>query len=73
MQKDIYRNWRDLIRPKRLVVDKESLTPTYGKFFAEPLQFVDKIDWSFSLARQLLTCSKEHFDSAHNLVHATVF
>ena len=38
MQKDIYRNWRDLIRPKRLVVDKESLTPTYGKFFAEPLE-----------------------------------
>ena len=32
------RNWRDLIRPKNLLVDRDSLTPTYGKFFAEPLE-----------------------------------
>src|SRR3954462_9944880 len=32
------KNWRDLIRPRALDVDKESLTPTYGKFIARPLE-----------------------------------
>src|SRR5437870_286906 len=32
------RNWRDLIKPRRLEVDQDSLTPTYGKFVAEPLE-----------------------------------
>ncbi len=32
------RNWRDLIRPRKLEVDSESLTPTYGKFTCEPLE-----------------------------------
>jgi DNA-directed RNA polymerase subunit alpha len=32
------KNWRDLIKPKRLEVEKETLTPTYGKFIAEPLE-----------------------------------
>ncbi|HXJ37051.1 MAG TPA: DNA-directed RNA polymerase subunit alpha [Candidatus Eisenbacteria bacterium] len=31
-------NWRELIKPKRLEVDDKSLTPTYGKFFAEPFE-----------------------------------
>lgn len=34
----ISRNWRDLIRPKLLEVDRETLTPTYGKFSCEPLE-----------------------------------
>jgi len=34
----ISRNWRDLIRPKVLEVDRESLTPIYGKFSCEPLE-----------------------------------
>lgn len=34
----MYRNWRDLIRPKKLQVETESLTNTYGKFFAEPFE-----------------------------------
>jgi len=34
----IARNWRDLIRPRNLEVDVESLTPTYGKFTCEPLE-----------------------------------
>lgn len=55
MQKDIHRNWRDLIRPKRLVVDKESLTPTYGKFFAEPLERGFGITIGNSLRRVLLS------------------
>jgi DNA-directed RNA polymerase subunit alpha len=34
----ISRNWRDLIRPRKLEVETESLTPTYGKFTCEPLE-----------------------------------
>lgn len=34
----MYRNWRDLIRPKNIVIDRDSLTDTYGKFIAEPLE-----------------------------------
>jgi len=32
------RNWRDLIKPKNLDVETKSLSPTYGKFVAEPLE-----------------------------------
>lgn len=32
------KNWRDLIKPKKLEVDKDTLTLTYGKFVAEPLE-----------------------------------
>src|ERR1700750_264354 len=32
------RNWRDLIRPRKLEVEAESLTPTYGRFTCEPLE-----------------------------------
>jgi DNA-directed RNA polymerase subunit alpha len=31
-------NWRDLIRPKKLETDEDSLSPTYGKFVCEPLE-----------------------------------
>lgn len=34
----MYKNWRDLIRPKQLQVEKDSLTDTYGKFYAEPFE-----------------------------------
>lgn len=34
----ISRNWRDLIRPKMLEVERETLTHTYGKFSCEPLE-----------------------------------
>lgn len=30
--------WKGFQRPKRLEVDRESLTPTYGKFIAQPLE-----------------------------------
>ncbi len=32
------KNWRDLIKPKKLEVERETLTPIYGKFIAEPLE-----------------------------------
>ncbi len=34
----MYKVWRDLIKPKSLVAEKNSLTDTYGRFFAEPLE-----------------------------------
>ena len=37
-QNTIARNWRDLIRPKKLEVDTSTLTDTYGKFTCEPLE-----------------------------------
>lgn len=34
----IARNWRELIRPRRLEVEEDSLTTTYGRFHCEPLE-----------------------------------
>jgi DNA-directed RNA polymerase subunit alpha len=34
----MYKVWRDLIRPKKLAVEKDTLKDTYGRFFAEPLE-----------------------------------
>src|ERR671918_1237387 len=33
-----YRHWTDLIKPKQLEIDEKSLTPIYGKFYAEPFE-----------------------------------
>ncbi len=33
-----YRNWRELIMPDRLLLDKDSHTSTYGKFVCQPLE-----------------------------------
>ncbi len=32
------KNWRDMIKPKRLEADEKSLTSTYGKFVGEPFE-----------------------------------
>jgi DNA-directed RNA polymerase subunit alpha len=34
----MYKNWRELIKPKRLQVDADTLSDTYGKFTAEPFE-----------------------------------
>jgi DNA-directed RNA polymerase subunit alpha len=34
----MHRNWRNLIKPRSLEADIETLTNSYGKFFAEPLE-----------------------------------
>jgi len=34
----ITKNWRDFIRPRRLEVEEESLTQSYGRFACEPLE-----------------------------------
>src|SRR5579871_308935 len=51
----IARNWRDLIRPRNLEVDPESLTPTYGKFSCEPLERGFGTTLGNSLRRVLLS------------------
>lgn len=33
-----YRHWTDLIKPKQLELEEKTLTPTYGKFYAEPFE-----------------------------------
>ena len=37
-QELIAKNWRDFIRPRRLEVEDESLTTSYGRFACEPLE-----------------------------------
>jgi DNA-directed RNA polymerase subunit alpha len=49
------KNWRDLIKPRGLTVDQESLTNTYGKFVAEPLERGFGITLGNSLRRVLLS------------------
>jgi DNA-directed RNA polymerase subunit alpha len=49
------KSWRDLIRPKRLEVEKETLTPFYGKFTAEPFERGFGITIGNSLRRILLS------------------
>ncbi|HEX5035314.1 MAG TPA: DNA-directed RNA polymerase subunit alpha, partial [bacterium] len=34
----VAKNWRSLIKPKILEVEKETHTSTYGKFVAKPLE-----------------------------------
>src|SRR3989304_4079512 len=34
----MYRNWRNLIKPKGLEFEKETGTQTYGRFIARPLE-----------------------------------
>lgn len=55
MEVEAFRNWRDLIKPKALLVDKETLTPSYGKFFAEPLERGFGITLGNALRRVLLS------------------
>ncbi|MEN9723827.1 MAG: hypothetical protein RJB38_1813 [Pseudomonadota bacterium] len=49
------KNWRDLIRPKALDVDQESLTPHYGKFVAKPLERGFGLTLGNSLRRVMLS------------------
>jgi DNA-directed RNA polymerase subunit alpha len=51
----ISRNWRDLIRPRGIHVDTETLTDFYGKFTCEPLERGYGITLGNSLRRVLLS------------------
>src|SRR5271170_1030029 len=49
------RNWRDLIRPRGILVENETLTEFYGKFSCEPLERGYGITLGNSLRRILLS------------------
>jgi DNA-directed RNA polymerase subunit alpha len=51
----VTKNWRDLIKPRGLTVDQETLSNTYGKFVAEPLERGFGITLGNSLRRVLLS------------------
>jgi DNA-directed RNA polymerase subunit alpha len=51
----VTKNWRDLIKPRGLQVEQESLTSTYGKFVAEPLERGFGITIGNSVRRVLLS------------------
>ena len=51
----IAKNWRDLIKPRKIEVDSETLTGTYGKFVAEPLERGFGTTLGNSLRRVLLS------------------
>src|SRR5579859_1892263 len=49
------KNWRDLIKPKALDVDKESISGNYGKFVAKPLERGFGLTLGNSLRRVMLS------------------
>ena len=51
----MYKNWRDLIKPKKLQVEAETLSTTYGKFSAEPFERGFGTTLGNSLRRVLLS------------------
>ena len=51
----MYKNWRDLIKPKKLQFETESLTNCYGKFYAEPFERGFGTTLGNSLRRVLLS------------------
>lgn len=51
----MYRNWQALIKPKALEAERETLTNTYGRFHAEPLERGFGITIGNSLRRTLLS------------------
>ena len=58
MRKDfklLERNWKELIRPKKMEIDEEVSTETYGRFIVEPLERGFGITLGNSLRRVLLS------------------
>ncbi|MDO8461607.1 MAG: DNA-directed RNA polymerase subunit alpha [Deltaproteobacteria bacterium] len=51
----MHRNWRNLIKPKGIEFEKESASPTYGKFVARPLERGFGITLGNSIRRVLLS------------------
>lgn len=51
----VARNWRELIRPKAVPVEQETLTEYYGKFVCEPLERGFGVTLGNSLRRVLLS------------------
>jgi DNA-directed RNA polymerase subunit alpha len=51
----VAKNWRDLIKPRGLTVDSDSLSSNYGKFVAEPLERGFGLTLGNALRRVLLS------------------
>lgn len=51
----VAKNWRDLIKPRGIHVDQDTLSPFYGKFVVEPLERGFGITIGNSLRRVLLS------------------
>ncbi|OGQ48075.1 MAG: DNA-directed RNA polymerase subunit alpha [Deltaproteobacteria bacterium RIFCSPLOWO2_02_FULL_47_10] len=51
----MHRNWRDLIKPRAIEIEKDTLTPTYGKFVIKPLERGYGVTLGNSLRRILLS------------------
>jgi DNA-directed RNA polymerase subunit alpha len=51
----MYRNWTELIKPKKIDVDERTLTSTYGKFYGEPFERGFGVTIGNSLRRILLS------------------
>jgi DNA-directed RNA polymerase subunit alpha len=51
----MFKNWRDLIKPRKLQVDADLLTNKYGKFVAEPFERGFGTTFGNSLRRVLLS------------------
>ena len=51
----MYRNWRNVIRPRSLEVDHSTLTENHGRFFCEPLERGYGITLGNTLRRTLLS------------------
>ena len=55
MSNIVTRNWRDLIRPRGIHIEQETLTDFYGRFSCEPLERGYGITLANSLRRVLLS------------------
>jgi DNA-directed RNA polymerase subunit alpha len=55
LNETVYKNWRDLIKPKRVDVDPTTIGDTYGKFVAKPLERGFGITVGNALRRILLS------------------
>ena len=55
MQQHYYKFWRELIKPKGFEVEKDSLTPNYGRFSVRPLERGYGVTLGNSIRRVLLS------------------
>jgi len=55
LTESVYRNWRDLIKPRRVDVDPTTISDIYGKFVAKPLERGFGITIGNALRRVLLS------------------
>ncbi|MDE0092805.1 MAG: DNA-directed RNA polymerase subunit alpha, partial [Oligoflexia bacterium] len=55
LPKHYYKYWKDLIRPKGFEVDRDTLSPIYGKFYIRPLERGFGLTLGNSIRRVLLS------------------